>query len=459
MRPRTFDEVVGQAHLVGPGKFLAELGIALPSSAPSDSSQPVRSGHTALPSMILYGPPGTGKTTLARLLAERARATFISLSAVSCGVKDVRAVVADARSRLVERGARTILFLDEIHRFSKAQQDALLPHVEAGTVILIGATTENPSFEVNAALLSRARVVRLEALDGNDLAELIERALSDSERGLGSASLKIVDSAKDALIAGGSGDARRILGALEVAASLCKGDVIDDALIEQALGQKTLLYDKAGEQHYGVVSAFIKSMRGSDPDAALYWMTRMLEAGEDPMFVVRRIVIFASEDVGLADPNALSVATAAASAFRLVGLPEGVLPLTQAVLYLACAPKSNSVLSSYANTRKAVRESGSLPVPAKLRNATSSLGKALGHGRGYKYPHNLGGHYVADDYLPEALVGERFYEPSSSGSEAAVAIELESRRQKEVGDGQPEPLADSASGSSGHPSDRHPHRA
>ncbi len=412
MRPTDFSEVVGQPHIIGKGQFLDKLGA------------------NTMPSLILYGPPGTGKTTIARLLAERARATLISMSAVSCGVKDIRSVVADARRRLVERGGRTLLFLDEIHRFSKSQQDALLPHVEAGTVILVGATTENPSFEVNAALLSRTRVVRLEPLEESALNALIDRALTDSERGLAAAESTLTDGARQALIGGCDGDARRILNALEVAADLTQGKLIDEQVVEQALGKRTIRYDKAGEEHYGVVSAFIKSMRGSDPSAAVYWMTRMLEAGEDPMFIARRIVIFASEDIGNADPSALGVATAAATALRLIGLPEGALVLTQAALYCASAAKSNSVLTTYASARKAVLKHGSLPVPDKLRNATSAVGKALGHGRGYRYPHNFSDHYVAERYLPDALSGAEFYRPSSSGAEAGMQARLDARRDQ-----------------------------
>src|SRR4051812_44434512 len=318
MRPRDLDEFVGQGHLLGAGRILQRT-----------------TSERALPSIILWGPPGTGKTTLARILAARAQARFVGLSAVQAGVKDLREAVAEADARLAEHSERTVLFLDEIHRFNKAQQDALLPHVEAGTITLIGATTENPSFEVNAALLSRCKVVRLEALGETELRLLMDRALGDVERGLGKLPLDVAPEVRDLIAREAQGDARRALNTLEVAAEVAEPGAdgrrrIDVAAVEEALQRKTLLYDKAGEEHYNVISAFIKSMRGSDPDAAVYWMTRMIEAGEDPIFIVRRMVIFASEDIGNADPQALVVAVAALDAVRLVGLPEGTLPMTQA---------------------------------------------------------------------------------------------------------------------------------
>jgi putative ATPase len=416
MRPRSIAELVGQAHVLAPGRILSGL-------APG----------RAIPSLILWGPPGSGKTTLARLLGEALKAELVALSAVDAGVKDVRDAVAKAGERRDQFGARTLLFIDEIHRFSKTQQDALLPHVEAGTVTLIGATTENPSFGVVAALLSRCRIVRLEALGDDELGELVTRALGDHERGLANASIDRDTSAQ--LVAAAAGDARRLYTILEVAAELARtpeGAVITAQHVADAAQGKSLLYDKAGDEHYGVVSAFIKSMRGSDPDAAVYWMTRMLEAGEDPRFVIRRMVIFAAEDVGNADPQALVVATAALHAFELVGLPEGVLPLTQAVTYLALAPKSNRALATYTAARKLVRDHGALPVPAKLRPSSSAAGRSLGHGEGYKYPHDFEGAYVAEDYLPEALVGTKIYEPSSSGFEAELAARLAdlARRRK-----------------------------
>ncbi len=401
MRPRTLDEVVGQEHLVGPGRFVRR-------AVEQDK----------VPSLLLWGPPGTGKTTLAQVIALSTKSDFVPLSAVLSGVKELREVFAGAIDRYKLHGKRTLLFIDEIHRFNKGQQDALLPHVEKGTVTFIGATTENPSFEVNAALLSRCRVVTLRPLEDEELVKLLERALA-SPKGL--AGRVTAEPAALAFIANAAGaDARKALTALEVAAQHA-GTHLTLPLAEEALQTKTLLYDKGGEEHYNVVSAFIKSMRGSDVDAALYWMTRMLEAGEDPTFVLRRMVIFASEDIGNADPRALTVAVDALRAFQLMGLPEGTLPLTQAVTYLSLAPKSNAVLTSYAAVREAVAEHGALPVPAHLRNAPTKLMKSLGYGGGYQYPHNFEGHYVPERYLPEKLQGRSFYAPSSEGEEAELS--------------------------------------
>ncbi len=404
MRPQSLAELVGQEHLLGAGKLLGNLTAGRP-----------------LPSLLLWGPPGSGKTTLARLLGEAVRAHLVVLSAVTSGVKEVREVVAEAAGRRDQYGHRTLLFIDEIHRFSRSQQDALLPHVEAGTVVLVGATTENPSFGVVAALLSRTRVVRLESLAPEHLTLLARRALADRERGVAA---EVSDEVMAAIVDRAAGDARRMFGILEVAAELASGGEVDRAHVDEASQQRTLMYDRGGDEHYGVISAFIKSMRGSDPDAAAYWLTRMLEAGEEPRFLLRRMVIFASEDIGNADPQALSVAVAALHAFELVGLPEGVLPMTQCAIYLATAPKSNTALTTYAAARKVIRERGALRVPLSLRNASTELQKQAGHGDGYKYPHDFEGNYVPADYLPDELVGSRFYEPTRSGYEAEIADRL-----------------------------------
>jgi putative ATPase len=405
MRPRSLDEFTGQEHLTGEGRFLRRA---------IESDQ--------VPSLILWGPPGTGKTTLAQLVARTTGAAFDSVSAVLSGVKDIRETVARAQERWKLHRQRTFLFVDEIHRFNKAQQDALLPHVERGTLTLIGATTENPSFEVNAALLSRCRVVTLRGLEEEELVTLLRRAVTDA-RGLGGR-VEVDEDALTFLASTAGGDARKALTALEVAAAH-GGARVDRQSAEEALQQKMLLYDKGGEEHYNVISAFIKSMRGSDVDAAIYWMVRMLEAGEDPVFILRRMIIFASEDIGNADPRALGVAVDALHAFQLMGLPEGTLPMTQAVTYLALAPKANTVIMSYMAAREAVTEEGALPVPLHLRNAPTRLMKSLGYGGGYKYPHNFEGHYVPEDYLPEALRTRRFYTPSRNGEEAELTERYE----------------------------------
>jgi putative ATPase len=422
MRPRNLDEYLGQRHLLGEGHLLAS---ALQSRS--------------LPSLILWGPPGSGKTTLARLLAAAAGARFSPMSAVMSGIKDLRELVAEAGERRDVYGEATVLFLDEIHRFNKAQQDALLPHVEAGTVTLIGATTENPSFEVIAALLSRTKVVRLEPLTDEELETLLRRALQDTERGLGKLKLEVPAEVITAIAGGSGGDARRALTTLEVAATLARPGAaggprsLQLETVREAEQKRTLLYDKGGEEHYNVISAFIKSLRGSDPDAAVYWMARMLEAGEDPLFVCRRMVIFAAEDVGLADPRALQVATAAFQATQVIGLPEAVLPMTESALYLALAPKSNTALTTYANARKLVNERGALPVPLHIRNAHTPLMKQMDYGKGYKYPHEFSGHYVVERYLPEAIASTRLYIGSQSGEEKPLWERLQRLRAEASG--------------------------
>jgi putative ATPase len=416
MRPRTFDEFVGQHRAIGLGTVLRRA---------------VDAGE--VPSLILWGPPGSGKTTLAVLIAGASGAAFEAMSATSAGVADLRKVVERARERL-RTGRRTVLFIDEIHRFNKSQQDAVLPHVENATVTLLGATTENPSFEVNAALLSRSRVIRLEALEADDLRSLIERALDDAERGLGGQHVLVDSGGIDRLIALCGGDARIALNSLELAVQAAAKDEsgavrVTVADIEGALQSPALLYDRAGDQHYWLISAFIKAVRGSDPDAAVYWLARMLEAGEDPLFVARRMVISAAEDIGLADPHALGVAVAAQQAAHFIGMPEGFLPLAEAALYLAAAPKSNSVLRAYVAASSDVAETLHQPVPLHLRNAVTGLGRAMGYGAGYRYAHDHEGGIVEQQHLPTSLVGHRYYEPSGNGVEREVSERLISIRE------------------------------
>jgi len=410
VRPRRLADLVGQSQLVGEGKPLAR-------AIASDR----------IPSMILWGPPGSGKTTLARVIAESTRARFVPFNAVLGGVADVRAILAEAREARAYRGERTILFVDEIHRFNKAQQDAFLPHVEDGTVTLIGATTENPSFSVNAPLLSRCKVFRLKLLDDADLAEVLRRAVAD-DRGL-SAAIEVGDDVLSAIASLARGDARRALTTLEVAADEARerGESalsVDD--VARGGEHQTLLYDKSGEEHYNVISAFIKSMRGSDPDAAIYWLMRMVEAGDDPLFLLRRMLIFASEDVGNADPRALATVVAADASFRRMGLPEGIYPMAQAAIYLACAPKSNACNVAWHQAQRAVREHGALEVPLKLRGAVTKLMKDEGYGAGYRYAHDEpDGVARGEVYLPDALADTRFYEPTERGFERHIKSRLD----------------------------------
>ncbi len=398
MRPRTLEEYVGQDQIVGVGR-------ALRRAIESDR----------VPSMILWGPPGTGKTTLAEIVARSTGAKFEKLSAVSAGVADLRRVVAEAQARR-RVGQRTVLFIDEIHRFNKAQQDAVLPYVEDGTITLIGATTENPSFEVNSALLSRARVFVLQQLSDEEIAAIVDRALNDPERGLGTQTIELEPEARATLIGYANGDARTALNALEFASETAPvrngAKLVDRALVLEALQKRGSTYDKGGEQHYDVISAFIKSIRASDPDAAVYWLARMLDGGEDPLFVARRLVILSSEDVGLADPQAIQLAIAAQQAVHFIGMPEGFYPLAHATLYLAKAPKSNSVGRAYGAAIQDVQETRNDPVPLHLRNAPTGLMKQLGYGKGYHYAHN--DYSVKQENLPQNLRDRRYYEPGEN---------------------------------------------
>jgi|YNPNPStandDraft_1061719.scaffolds.fasta_scaffold04112_4 putative ATPase len=418
MRPRTLDEFVGQEHIVGPGRLLRRAIQA-----------------DQLSSVIFYGPPGTGKTTLARIIANTTRGHFIAINAVLAGVNDIRQAVAEAQERRGQFGQRTILFVDEVHRFNKAQQDALLPWVENGTVILIGATTENPYFEVNKPLVSRSRIFQLKPLTEEDLFKIARQALADPERGYGRWNVKVDEDALAHLVDVANGDARSLLNALELAVETTPpgpdGVIhVDLAVAEESIQRRAVLYDKEGDVHYDTISAFIKSLRGSDPDAALYWLARMVYAGEDPRFIFRRMLIFAGEDVGLADPNAIRVVTACAQAFDYVGLPEGRFHLAEAALYLATAPKSNSVMAFF-DALNVVEQEREAEVPAHLRDASRDR-EGFGHGAGYLYPHAYRDHWVAQQYLPDALQGRVFYQPGNLGYEAKVKAEVERRREAQL---------------------------
>ena len=418
MRPRTFDEFVGQEHLIGEGRMLRRV---------IDADQ--------VPSIILWGPPGSGKTTLARIVATQTKSHFEPISAVTAGVADLRRVVHEARERRGMYGRRTILFIDEIHRFNKAQQDVVLPHVEDATVTLIGATTENPSFEVIGPLLSRCRVYTLNLLTPEQMEAIVRRALTDEERGLGQQKLSVDDEAIAALASSCGGDARIALNAIELAVSAAKPDSdgvkhVTLAMIEEALQHRTYLYDKAGEAHYDTISAFIKSLRGSNPDAALYWLARMIDAGEDPLYIIRRMVILAAEDIGLADPQALVVATACQQAVHFVGMPEGFLPMAECAIYLATAPKSNSALTSYQRALADARQTRNDAVPLHLRNAVTGLMREMGYGKDYKYAHSYPGHEVEQEYLPKQLQGRRYYEPGELGWERRIREAYQKLQQR-----------------------------
>jgi putative ATPase len=417
MRPRTLEEFVGQAHLLGEGKVLR---VAL--------------NQGEVPSLILWGPPGTGKTSLAMLIAIHVKAAFIPFSAVTAGIKEIKEVIGEADRGLRGSGQRTILFVDEIHRFNKGQQDAFLPHVERGTITLIGATTENPSFEVIAPLLSRAKVLVLQPLSATEIRLILERALKDPERGLGRRRLHVPEDALAAITGWANGDARAALNLLDLSARLAgasdQPEGLSLSIVQEAAQKRSLLYDKAGEEHYNLISALHKSLRGSDPDAALYWLARMLASGEDPLYIARRLIRFASEDIGNADPQALSLAVAAKEAYHFLGTPEGELALAQCALYLATAPKSNAVYAAFGDAQADVASAPAEPVPLHIRNAPTPLMKELRYGEGYKYAHDYEGAHVEQDYLPESLKGRVYYRPTDRGLEAEIQRRLTTWRRR-----------------------------
>ncbi len=418
MRPRTLAEFVGQEHIIGQGKVLRKA---------------IESGQ--LPSIILWGPPGSGKTTLANIVANSTNSHFSPISAVSAGVADLRKIIEEARERRKLYGQKTILFIDEIHRFNKGQQDAILPYVEDGTVTLIGATTENPSFEVNSPLLSRSRVFVLKPLSDDEIRLITERALGDRERGLGGMQVELSDEALEHLTIMAGHDARTALNALEMAALVTPPAAdgkrrLSLATIEDSFQHRALQYDREGEQHYDIISALHKCMRDSDPDATLYWLGRMIESGEDPLYLARRIVRFATEDIGLADPQALVVAMAAQQAVHFIGMPEGNLALAEAAVYMATAPKSNSLYAGYASVQHEIKHGSNDPVPLHLRNAVTNLMKDLGYGAGYKYAHKFEGHYVEQQHLPDSLKGRQFYHPGELGYEKRIAEHLLELKRK-----------------------------
>lgn len=410
MRPRHIDEVIGQQHIIGPGKLLRRMIEA-----------------DRLSSIILYGPPGTGKTTLAHVIANHTQAYFEQLNAVTAGVKDLRQVISEAKERLTMHGRRSVLFIDEIHRFNRSQQDALLPHVENGTIILIGATTENPSFEVNAALLSRSRMFMLEPLKDSEIRQILLQALQDPDRGYGKENIRLDEEALQHFVRVAGGDSRNALNALELAVMTTPPDQdgvrhITLDIAEESIQKKVVRYDKSGDNHYDTISAFIKSMRGSDPDAALYYLAKMLKAGEDPRFIARRILIHAAEDVGMADPRALLIASAAAHSVDLVGLPEAQIPMAQAVIYIATAPKSNAVVRGIQEAMQAVENEKDGSVPPHLRDAHFHGAKEQGRGKGYLYPHDYPRGYVRQDYLPAEHRGKTFYHPTTHGYEKKLQL-------------------------------------